>query len=317
MLFWAGIYLLWVAVFQGHALSLSRTATVEALYLLFITADVYVIGYLLARGSERQQLVVNGVFAVGVLAISALLRVWVAQFMIGVVFKMPGVPFSTLLVNSLVNISFWVLVILTVKFVLDRAAAQRQLQLLEQEKLRSEHEYLKAQMNPHMLFNLLNTLYGHIDKGNVRAREILLQLSDSLRYQLYECGADKVSLGSELNYLANYVALQRLRHEEGLMVNYAASDCDGRLLIAPLLLIVLVENAFKFVDAADGEALWIDIKISIATNGLQFSISNTIGVAETRDVQKKGVGGIGLVNLRRRLELLYPGASVDLGEVPQ
>ena len=304
-LFWAGIYLLWIALFQGRALSLSRTATVEACYLIFITADVYVIGYLFARASGRGQLIASGAIAISVLAVSAVLRVWVAQYMIGYVFKLPVGPFATLLVNSLVNISFWVLLLLAVKFVLDRAAAQRQLQALEQEKLRSEHDYLKAQMNPHMLFNSLNTLYGHIDKGNVKAREILLQLSDSLRYQLYECGADRVNLGNELTYLANYVALQRLRHEENLTISSVTNGCDMQLLIAPLLLIVLVENAFKFVD---GERPCIAIETGTENGALLFSISNTIGDGAACVAQDKQVGGIGLVNLKRRLELLYPGA---------
>jgi len=102
--------------------------------------------------------------------------------------------FGTLYLNSVINISLWVLLITMGKMIIDRIHTQQQLELLEKERIKNELDYLKAQINPHALFNSLNTIYGHIDKSNQVARNILLQFSELLRYQLYDCGAEKVSL---------------------------------------------------------------------------------------------------------------------------
>jgi len=96
---------------------------------------------------------------------------------------------------------------------------QQQLELLEKERVKNELDYLKAQINPHALFNSLNTIYGHIDKTNQVARNILLHFSELLRYQLYDCSAEKVILEKEVEYVTNYVAFQRLRKNENLVVN--------------------------------------------------------------------------------------------------
>src|SRR5207237_1798897 len=124
--------------------------------------------------------------------------------------------FGTLYLNSILNISLWVFVITIGKMIIDRIQTHRQLDFLEKERIKNELDYLKAQINPHALFNSLNTIYGHIDKSNPVARNILLQYSELLRYQLYECSAHKISLEKEMEYIKNYVAFQRLRKDEKL-----------------------------------------------------------------------------------------------------
>jgi LytS/YehU family sensor histidine kinase len=102
---------------------------------------------------------------------------------------------------------------------IDRMQTQQQLEFLEKERVKNELDYLKAQINPHALFNSLNTVYGYIDKTNQAARNILLQFSELLRYQLYDCSVEKVVLEKEVAYVTNYVAFQRLRKNENLVVN--------------------------------------------------------------------------------------------------
>ena len=138
---------------------------------------------------------------------------------------------------------------------------QQQLEFLEKERIKNELDYLKAQINPHALFNSLNTIYGHIDKSNQVARTILLQFSELLRYQLYDCGAEKVSLEKEIEYVKNYVAFQRLRKDEKLVVYLDIGTIEAGLKIAPLLLVVLIENAFKFVSNFSDKENKIVIKI--------------------------------------------------------
>ena len=175
--------------------------------------------------------------------------------------------------------------------------------MLEKERIESELDYLKAQINPHALFNSLNTIYGHIDKSNQTARDILLQFSELLKYQLYECGVEKVDLEKEIEYIKNYVAFQRLRKDEKLVVNIDTEYITSGLKIAPLLIIVLIENAFKFVSSFSNKKNKIDIKIFTKENLLHCSIINTKETQQsTNNVNS---GGIGIANLKRRLELLY------------
>ena len=213
------------------------------------------------------------------------------------------VDFATLYLNSFVNISFWVLLITVGKMMIDRRQTQLQIELLQQEKIKSELDYLKAQINPHALFNSLNTIYGHIDKNNQVARNILLQFSELLRYQLYDCSAEKVSLEKEIAYIKNYIAFQRLRKEEDLCVDIQIENIEPGLQIAPLLLVVIIENAFKFVSNFSEKENKIIIKINTKNKQLCSVFTNT--KEQYNITAAKNTGGIGLTNLQRRLQLLY------------
>ena len=245
------------------------------------------------------------VATVFVIAFSSWLRALVALQM-NLHFFQPEtiIDFGTLYLNSVVNISLWVLLITIGKMLIDRMQTQQQLEFLEKERVKNELDYLKAQINPHALFNSLNTIYGHIDKTNQVARNILLHFSELLRYQLYDCAAEKVILEKEVEYVTNYVAFQRLRKSENLVVTLEIENIVSGLNIAPLLLVILIENAFKFVSNFSGKENKIAIKIFIAGTTLHSSIFNTKEVQQT--AASANSNGIGIVNLKRRLELLYP-----------
>jgi two-component system LytT family sensor kinase len=240
-----------------------------------------------------------------VIAFSSWLRALVALQM-NLHFFQPEtiIDFGTLYLNSIVNISLWVLLITIGKMLIDRMQTQQQLEFLEKERVKNELDYLKAQINPHALFNSLNTIYGHIDKTNQVARNILLHFSELLRYQLYDCAAEKVILEKEVEYVTNYVAFQRLRKSENLVVTLEIENIVSGLNIAPLLLVILIENAFKFVSNFSGKENKIAIKIFIAGTTLHSSFFNTKEVQQT--AASANSNGIGIVNLKRRLELLYP-----------
>lgn len=270
--------------------------TVQFCYLAFITSDYYLVNNLLVpRLLLKRRYVWFAAALTGTIAASAVLRALLAQVIY------PGTPH--VYVNSLLNIALWVLLLTGAKMLVDRIRHEQQVERLEKDRAKSELAFLKAQINPHALFNSLNTVYGHIDKTNAVARDTLLQFSELLRYQLYDCGADKVSLSKEIAYIKNYVDFQRLRKNERLQVEFDAAAAKGELLIAPLLLIVLVENAFKFVsNFADKENR---IGIRLHTNGrfLYCSIVNT--KERLQAVVPQRSNGIGIANLRRRLDLLY------------
>lgn len=305
--FWTGIYLLWVFLFRNYSLSVTKTMTIEFCYLLFITADYYAVNHLIIPRFLHHKKYLLFISAITmIIAFSAWLRALLAvQMNLHVFHPAHAIGFGSLYLNSVINIMTWVLLITTGKVVVDRVQAQRQLEILEKERIKNELDYLKAQINPHALFNSLNTVYGHIDKTNPAARNILLQFSGLLRYQLYDCSAEKVGLENELDYIKNYVAFQRLRKDEKLWVDLELDHNKTGMQIAPLLLVVLIENAFKFVSNSSDKENRIGIKISTAGNRLHSVVSNTI--ERPANMVNENCNGIGLVNLKRRLALLYPG----------
>ncbi len=290
ILWWAAIYGLWVLLFRSYSVAITRTMTIEFCYLLFITADYYAINsFAVPRllGRKKYSLFVGAV--VVTIAVSAALRAWVALFMIRHYFLVGGeIDYAALYLRSFINISLWVLAVTLGRMLVERMQTQQQLEMLEKERIRSELDYLKAQINPHALFNSLNTIYGHIDKHNQVARNILLQFSELLRYQLYDCTAEKVCLQKEIAYIENYVAFQRLRKDERLIVNFKVGQIGQGLKIAPLMLVVLIENAFKFVSNFSDRPNRICIEIFTNGSVIYGSFLNTWEPPSRRRRRKKG-----------------------------
>lgn len=171
------------------------------------------------------------------------------------------------------------------------------------EKLEAELKFLKSQINPHFLFNALNNIYALTVIKSDQAPDNLLKLSGMLRYMLYDCKADRVPLGKEIEYLHHFIDLNLLKDSRGLNVQVQLDESRPALSIAPMLLIPFVENAFKHSKIEDRANGWIRIHLETTTNQIRFTVENS--VPESAHV-KDQVGGIGLKNVRRQLELLYP-----------
>ena len=177
------------------------------------------------------------------------------------------------------------------------------LQKVEKEKLSIELNSLKTQVNPHFLFNSLNSIYSQALSKSDQTAETVLELSNLLRYMLYEVGEDLVDLNKELEMMENYIELQKLRLEQGTDVVFNISgDVDGKT-IAPLLFFPLVENAFKHGAKGDSKNAFVHIYIDLA-DGMTFKIRNNKGKVD--DMEEGRYGGIGLENVKRRLALIYP-----------
>ena len=190
------------------------------------------------------------------------------------------------------------------KLLLDYAKVQRRLGEMAKEKAEAELNFLKSQINPHFLFNSLNSVYFLIDKENPGARQALHKFSDMLRYQLYECNDDKIPIEKEISYLQDYVDLQKLRREAHDEVEFTYSKNVKDFLIEPLLLMPFVENSFKHLSHfSNGKKNLVKITADRANGEFYFSVMNSFEHTGT----KESVGGIGLKNVRRRLELLYDG----------
>jgi len=191
------------------------------------------------------------------------------------------------------------------KLAIDRIEVGRRMEMLEKEKSLAELTYLKAQINPHFLFNSLNSLYAQLEFNPEGARGTLVSLADMLRYQLYEGNADHIPITKEVAYLENYFTLQNLR-KDNCQASLSIQGDHQHLLIAPFLLIPFVENAFKYVSDYDGQENLITIKIDFVLHELRFYCMNTFDVTAhgRADHTHKGIG---LKNVKKRLELIYGG----------
>lgn len=181
---------------------------------------------------------------------------------------------------------------------------QKQNQELMKEKLESELKFLKSQIHPHFLFNTLNNLYAlTLDKSD-KAPEVVVKLSDLLSYMLYECNVPRVPLEKEINLLKDYLDLEKIRYQSELKIDF---DVQGRIngkMIAPLLLIPFVENGFKHGLSKQIEKPWINIYMEIEDLSLTFRVENN--KPGTGQADETGyTEGIGLKNVRRRLDLIY------------
>jgi two-component system LytT family sensor kinase len=305
ILFWLGIYLLWIAVFRSYSVAITKTMTIEFCYLIFITIDYYIITYfIIPKFLQKRKYFYFALTSIFLIAFSAFLRALVAARMNRYFFhSLQNADFNTLYFNSILNIAIWVQVITIGKMILDRAQHQQQLEVMEKERVKNELNFLKAQINPHALFNSLNTIYGYIDKNNKPARNVLLQFSELLRYQLYDCSAEKISLEKEIDYIRKYIAFQQLRKEENLQLHLEIKDAESGLEITPLLLVVLIENAFKFVSNSTEKENKIVIKLFTKDKILHSHFSNTTEGQQHSITENSG--GIGIANLKRRLELSY------------
>jgi LytS/YehU family sensor histidine kinase len=209
-----------------------------------------------------------------------------------------------LLTGSFLNIFIWVIFMVAGILVADRYRLQQYADRVEKEKSKTELDFLNAQFNPHFLFNSINSIYGHIDKQNATARDMLLTFSEMLRYQLYECNTESIAIDKEIGYLRNYVVMQKARKEESLLVELYVGDGVKGFSIAPLLFIAFIENAFKYVGNYEEKENKVIISFERTGDELQFRCCNTRERVYADGIRDKGIG---ISNARRRMELLYPG----------
>lgn len=175
---------------------------------------------------------------------------------------------------------------------------------LQRQSLQSELNFLKSQINPHFLFNTLNSLYALTLKKSDKAPEIVLRLSEMMRYMLYDSNETKVPLSKEIQYIKNYLELERLRHGKSIDINFNVEGNLNGQNIAPLLFIPFLENSFKHgMDQTIDEG-FVNIKIRIEGDKLNLQVGNS--KSKLTRPKRSNSGGIGLVNVKRRLELLYP-----------
>lgn len=194
-------------------------------------------------------------------------------------------------------------ILVSFKFIWDVHEKSKEVEQLKNAVQKSELQFLKSQINPHFLFNNLNNLYSYALVNSAKTPEIILELSTVLRYMLYDCKEQYVPLKKEIDHLRNFINLNELQIEERGNIQFSSSHIPHQLKIAPLLLSVFVENAFKHSTASQSDNINIQVSIDVDESGkLLFYCKNSY----LPDMNNQSLSkGIGLINVKKRLDILY------------
>jgi len=204
---------------------------------------------------------------------------------------------------------FSLLFFAVIRHIYNHTKLKQTAQQLRIEKQEAELNYLRSQTNPHFLFNTLNNIYSLARDKSDLAPESILRLSKILRFMLYETGGAYIAIEQELKIISDYIALEQLRYDETLRVSFNYDAEDMKQALPPLLLIPLVENAFKHGASETRDRPFVDIHLSVKQRKLTFAVKNSADAFTTERTVKENIG---LSNLRRQLELLYKDFSLDI-----
>ena len=192
-----------------------------------------------------------------------------------------------------------------IKITVDWLREHNKIHELEKRQMATELRFLRSQISPHFFFNTLNNIYFLTQSNPPKAGDVILKLSELMRYLLYATKKRKQSLRNEINCLQNYIELERIRFDERLEVNIGISGSLEKATIAPMLLVPLLENCFKHGASKHIGKIRIDMDIEVAEDTMYFKLTNTVPPESKKDQVPTRSGGIGLSNVRKRLELGY------------
>lgn len=306
--FW-GLVLLFYTLFFGHQTGNYSQSFLLVSLLLAITigTSYFFIYFLIPRYFEKQRYTRFILFSFFTVIVSLYLETMAAFLVLfWYIFGAEKAPDRTSIdvYFLFVAMYFIIFLVITIKLLISWNKRQRDIQEISRQKLEVELKMLRSQIQPHFLFNSLNSIYALSMKKSDDTPDMIIKLSGILDYLLYECDAENVLLEKEIEVIKNYIELQQVRFGDKLKMNFDAQGDTSNLKIAPMLFLPLVENSFKHSVDRKKENAWVDISLEIAANMLTFIITNS---NPGPDEPGKGHGGIGLSNLQKRLKLLYPG----------
>ncbi|KZS42359.1 hypothetical protein AWE51_02650 [Aquimarina aggregata] len=321
--FWAIYHFAWWSIYTGSIWGVLETfeqpySIVKYLgYVIFQAFAVYFCLYVLIPRylEKRQYLIFVGLLTLTIIVTSICISTnyyisgWIAGKSTYELFNIHPASFVTIFKQNAFPSSVAAMTLgMSIKLAKNWQESQKRQQILEKEKLETELKFLKSQFNPHFLFNTINSIFVLIDKNTEMASESLVKFSGLLRYQLYECNTSTIPLEKELSYIASFMELESLRQNENFNLETVfPQTLDKDLVIAPFILIPFIENAFKHLSEDKKLKKWIRLTINVLGNELIFNLTNSANY-DVRDYQlnEKMYGGLGLKNVQRRLDILYP-----------
>ncbi len=306
VIFWVLVFALWYYLRYQDYPSKRIAVRITLVKVTDLAVLVYLTNYLLIPRLLYKKKYIDFVsLFIVMLVASAFLKVYLMSGILDQprLFSFSG-NLKERLYENVISDFFLVVAGAAFRLIFDYINMQQRLVEIAKEKAETELNFLKSQINPHFLFNSLNSVYFLINKENPEARNALHKFSEMLRYQLYEASDARIPIEKEITYLKDYVDLQQLRKDEKYSVEFNCAANVKGFQIVPLLLIPFVENAFKHISHNNDKTNFVKLDMSRNNGTLLFNIENSKEM-ERINVQKQG--GIGLTNVKRRLELLYPG----------
>jgi sensor histidine kinase YesM len=310
--FWMVTFFILLWIFKNSGAFHSVDFIYTAVFTITLAFGVYAnLLYLIPFSLEGKRYMLYGfLFILNCILFSAL-NILVFDKLIDLVF--PGYYFISYYDFSDVMKFFLTLCILTTLLKLSKGwfllnETKKRIHLLEKQKAEAELNALKSQVNPHFLFNSLNSIYALTLRHSPETTDVILKLSDFLRYIIYETSAQRVLLQNEINAMQRYIDLQHLRTGNRADITLKVEGVPGQKTIAPLLFLPLIENGFKHGITGDTGPVFLHILLTISETEIVFNIENNKGSPDETVNEKRN--GFGLQNLKKRLEAEYPGQSV-------
>lgn len=320
--FWLGHILFWIAyitlnyyLIEGrfnNTLALRRTLTLAAIQIPMVYINIFI---LIPKLFAKKKYVWFILAEIALLVATVFIFEFVIMFAYDFFFehkpfyrgfrrqRIPGIPGPHSIFNYLLTL-FLLLLSTIIELAIISSKKEKEAAQMRSETLNSELKFLRSQINPHFLFNTLNNLYSLAVLKSKKTPEVILKLSEMLRYNLYDANdKELVSVQQEAHYIQNYITLFQLKDDNQLENIQVKVTIEQELYIAPMLLIPFVENAFKHSKIEDREKAWISISLTVKDGTLHFIVENSM---PTDTFYKDKTGGIGIENVRRRLELIYP-----------
>ncbi len=310
ILFWSLSFLILLNVLKVSA----EIKQIDVVYTVVFHIPFFLIVYLNLQVLfpfflEKERYFLYGTFVILSLALGAgfyiiLFNNWIDYIFTGYYF---------IAYYSFWDISLFFIVYIATSSLLHLARGWFRLQEIEQQKTLAELKSLKSQINPHFLFNSLNSIYSLSRKKSPLVSEKIVQLSDLMRHILYNSDSDFTELEKEIEMIKNYIELQNLRTPETEKITFAVNGEVSNKKIAPLIFLPFVENSFKHGLKSGAEQAYVKINLEITDSQLMFYVENLKG--RSQPFKDKGYNGIGIENVRKRLELIYPGTySLEIRE---
>lgn len=304
-LFWLVLFAIIVAYGYGNAPSLGFAITNELISLPFYMVLVYInLFYLIPNYLAKKGLVYLGLVILLVIIVTPIkVLIFYLRFADAPFYQRNIIYQQHLFYIGSISVT---LLSTVLKLIMDWWRYQNEKQVLLTQTIQSELRFLKSQINPHFLFNTLNNLYALTLKKSDKAPEIVLKLSEIMRYMLYECNEKSVLLSKEIQYIYNYLDLERLRQPQDADISFTTEGHISDQLVAPLLFVPFLENSFKHgLNHHMQGGGFVHLHLRVSGEDMEFIIENS-KAERTPRLDHPRSGGIGLVNVRQRLQLLYP-----------
>lgn len=306
LLFWALLTVLVMLVLKEVLLDQTAIITATAVNLCGFMALAYGhLYFLLPRYFDRKQYLKYLTGLALLILGTALLRFligWglVVEMQLGLEDRFTPTYFGSMIFSG----TFFLILSIPLRLVQNWFKQSELVKELKTHQLEAELRFLKAQVNPHFLFNALNNIYSLSFTESKKAPDMILKLSDMMSYMLYDCKSELVKLRSEVDYLYNYIDLQQLKKDGEFNISFEVSGDISSTYITPMLFIPFFENAFKHGNLDDTKNGWLKSTLHVANSQLTFESINTISDNKKPDTK----GGVGLQNIKDRLQLLFPDA---------